>query len=214
MKKPPISYFPTRWFVNNISSSTMCFSDMKVISNPLHIYEKNTWKPYEKPFCASHLASSTSHTLHPFHPVPCSPHPALFSCTHKNPHENLTLESLAHFTSLHHELLAPYIIIPSTLPPHPVFCPCTHKNPPENLAQNPLASLTFLHPAPLAPCSPHTCTSFNLHHTPAQAPMKYPNENLTQFISMGANLFLPFSTYMLWNLSLSMNIISGCTFIR
>ena len=34
-----ISYFPTRWFVNNTSSSTTCFSDMKVISNPLHFHK-------------------------------------------------------------------------------------------------------------------------------------------------------------------------------
>ena len=161
----------------------------------LHILHRPVLTP-----CIPFTLYHAPHTLHSSHaPI-------------KNPHENLTLESLAHPTSLHHELLADRIIIPCTLPPHPVFCPCIHKNPPENLAQNPLASLTFLHPAPLAPCSPHTCTSFNLHHTPAQAPMKYPNENLTQFITARANLLLPFS--ILCNLSLAMNIISGCTFIR
>ena len=36
MTSAGISYFPTRWFVNKISSSTMCFSDKKVISNLLH----------------------------------------------------------------------------------------------------------------------------------------------------------------------------------
>ena len=36
MTSAGISYFPTRWFVNNTSSSTMCFSDTKVISNLLH----------------------------------------------------------------------------------------------------------------------------------------------------------------------------------
>ena len=31
MTSTGIPYFPTRWFLNNTSSSTMCFSDMKVI---------------------------------------------------------------------------------------------------------------------------------------------------------------------------------------
>ena len=37
MTSTRISHFPTRWFVNSISSSTTCFSDAEVISNPLHL---------------------------------------------------------------------------------------------------------------------------------------------------------------------------------
>ena len=43
MTSAGISYFPARWFVNNTSSSTMCFSDMKVISNPLHLHKHKVY---------------------------------------------------------------------------------------------------------------------------------------------------------------------------
>ena len=36
MTSAGMSYFLTRWFVNNTLSSTRCFSDTKVISNLLH----------------------------------------------------------------------------------------------------------------------------------------------------------------------------------
>ena len=38
MTSATISHFPTRWFVNNISSSTTCFSNMEVISNLLQYF--------------------------------------------------------------------------------------------------------------------------------------------------------------------------------
>ena len=36
MTSARFSHFPTKWFVNSISSSTICFSNADVIPNPLH----------------------------------------------------------------------------------------------------------------------------------------------------------------------------------
>ena len=42
MSSAGISYFTTKWFVNNISSSTTCFCDTKVILNPLHLHNQDS----------------------------------------------------------------------------------------------------------------------------------------------------------------------------